>query len=392
MTNRAHPRAGAGCESRGTESSINAAACEIGRSDGKEPAPTGSEVSIRPGIAADAVAVGALIAAAASASPYAVTLPAGHPHLVRCDPYPVDESEFRLVALAPTGGADTTVIGVCDLEIDTGFIHNLFVAPDHQGRGVGTALLDAAAELTPEPLNLKTLSTNAAALMWYERRGFRVTGGHADVWKGAAVFWIRMRRPPRNPVRKLVLPDLPDPPQALRVRTMAAADGPAVLAIYGEGIADGDGTFETTVPAWDAFAAKTIPHLRLVAEAEGQVLGWAALAPFSPRPVYGGVGVVSIYVARAARGRGIGDRLLGRLVQAAEAAGLWSLQASIFPENVASLSLHRRHGFRIAGRRERIGRMLHGPHAGQWRDTVQLERRSQRNGVSEPSDPSPDAA
>ena len=105
-------------------------------------------------------------------------------------------------------------------------------------------------------------------------------------------------------------------------------------------------------------------------------MGWAALAPVSSRPVYAGVGEVSIYLADGVRGRGVGDRLLGALIEASEAAGIWTLQAGIFPENAASISLHRKFGFRVVGIRERLGRMTHGPLAGEWRDVMLLERRS----------------
>lgn len=139
-----------------------------------------------------------------------------------------------------------------------------------------------------------------------------------------------------------------------------------------QGIATGNATFETQAPAWDAWDAGHLAHSRLVAtEAAGSVLGWAALSPVSGRCVYGGVAEVSVYVADAARGQGLGRQLLVALVASSEKNGIWTLQAGIFPENTASLHLHETQGFRVLGRRERIGKL-----AGVWRDTILLERRS----------------
>ena len=158
---------------------------------------------------------------------------------------------------------------------------------------------------------------------------------------------------------------------------MRSDDWPAVRAIHREGIATGNATFEVE-PArdWEAWDHGHLPHSRLVAEAQGgAVLGWAALSPVSARFAYRGVAEVSIYVASAARGRGIGTGLLAELIDASEAAGIWTLQAAVFPENEATIRLHRAAGFREVGRRERIGE-----HHGRWRDTVLLERRSERAG------------
>ena len=162
----------------------------------------------------------------------------------------------------------------------------------------------------------------------------------------------------------------------VEIRPMRAEDAPDVLAIYGGGIATGHASFQETVPAWEEWDAGHLECCRLVAEQEGRAVGWAALAPVSARQVYAGVGEVSIYLADGARGRGVGDRLLGTLIEASEAAGIWTLQAGIFPENAASISLHRKFGFRVVGIRERLGRMTHGPLAGEWRDVMLLERRS----------------
>jgi len=159
------------------------------------------------------------------------------------------------------------------------------------------------------------------------------------------------------------------------VRELQPGDWPAVRAIYEDGIRSGDATFETEAPAWEAWNAKH-PRLRLVAERDGAVVGWAALSPESPRRCYRGVGGVSVYVGEAARGDGVGRLLLERLVERSEDEGYWTLTAGIFPENEASLRLHRACGFREVGMRERLGES-----GGVWRDVVLLERRSTRIGV-----------
>lgn len=153
-------------------------------------------------------------------------------------------------------------------------------------------------------------------------------------------------------------------------------DWPEARAIWLEGIATGDATFETDAPDWEAFDRAHLACCRLAARIGDRMAGWAALAPVSTRPVYAGVAEVSVYVAAAERGQGVGSALLAELVRASEEAGLWTLQAGVFPENRASRALHRRLGFREVGRRERIGRMAAGPRAGSWRDVVLLERRS----------------
>jgi phosphinothricin acetyltransferase len=155
------------------------------------------------------------------------------------------------------------------------------------------------------------------------------------------------------------------------IDAMSAADWPAVRDVYAAGIATGQATFETKPPPWDVWDAGHLPACRLCARSDGAVVGWAALSPASRRAVYAGVAEVSVYVRPDWHGRGVGSRLLAALVTESERAGIWTLQAGIFPENAASLRLHERHGFRVVGRRERIGRL-----DGVWRDTVLLERRS----------------
>jgi phosphinothricin acetyltransferase len=154
---------------------------------------------------------------------------------------------------------------------------------------------------------------------------------------------------------------------------------PQVRAIYLEGIATGEATFETVVPSWEKWDANHLPLARLAAFSEkdaGTLIGWAALSPVSTRAVYAGVAEVSVYVAKAARAVGVGRELLERLVQESEARGIWTLQASIFLENKASVQLHTSCGFRQVGVRERIGKL-----DGVWRDTLLLERRSQLAGL-----------
>jgi phosphinothricin acetyltransferase len=159
---------------------------------------------------------------------------------------------------------------------------------------------------------------------------------------------------------------------------MQDSDWPEVQRIYAEGIATGQATFEAGAPDWRHFDHSRLASHRLVAEAPtGGILGWAAVSAVSARAVYSGVVEHSIYVSEAARGRRIGSALLQALIKSTEEGGIWTIQASIFPENEPSLTLHLTHGFRAVGRREKIARMAHGPAAGQWRDTVLIERRTQ---------------
>jgi len=165
------------------------------------------------------------------------------------------------------------------------------------------------------------------------------------------------------------------------VRSLVAADWPAVEAIYREGIDAGNATFEAQPPTWEAFDAGKVKDARLVAvDDDGSVIGWAAASPVSSRPAYRGVIEHSVYVAQTAQGRGVGRDLLQAFLDAAEAAGYWMVQSSIFPENVASIQLHERAGFRAVGTRRAIALMTYGPFANSWRDTVLYEWRSEVNG------------
>ena len=159
------------------------------------------------------------------------------------------------------------------------------------------------------------------------------------------------------------------------IRELRSDDWPAVRAIYEEGIRGGDATFETETPSWERWDAAHA-ELRFVAERDGSVVGWAALSPASARHCYRGVGEVSVYVAEAARGSGLGRELLDRLVELSEQSGYWTLTAGVFPENQASLRLHKSCGFREVGFRERLGEL-----SGVWRDVILLERRSRLVGV-----------
>jgi len=149
-----------------------------------------------------------------------------------------------------------------------------------------------------------------------------------------------------------------------------------VRAIYLDGLATGHASFETTAPDWAEWDAAHLPHSRLVAARGADIVGWVALCPVSPREVYTGTAEISIYVASEARGQGVGALLLKEAIRTSEAAGTWTLQAVVFPENVSSIRLHERCGFRLVGRRERIARR-----DGIWHDTLVLERRSAGVGV-----------
>jgi phosphinothricin acetyltransferase len=161
------------------------------------------------------------------------------------------------------------------------------------------------------------------------------------------------------------------------IAPMTAEHWNDVRRIHLEGIATGEATFETdSAPDWDAWSSEHLEYGRMVAMIDGRVAGWAALSPVSDRCVYGGVAEVSIYIGEDARGRGVGSTLMAALIAASEDHGIWTLQAGVFPENVHSIALHEKHGFRVVGRREHLGKLK-----GRWKDVILLERRSACVGV-----------
>jgi L-amino acid N-acyltransferase YncA len=160
------------------------------------------------------------------------------------------------------------------------------------------------------------------------------------------------------------------------IDTMLPTDWRQVKSIYEEGIKTGNATFEMSAPEWAVWDKGHLQEARIIAKENGDVLGWAALSPVSGRCVYAGVAEVSVYITSAARGKGLGKQLLRKLVEESEANNLWTLQAGIFPENIASIKIHEDCGFRVIGKRERIGKM-----DGVWRDTLLLERRSDKVGL-----------
>jgi L-amino acid N-acyltransferase YncA len=157
----------------------------------------------------------------------------------------------------------------------------------------------------------------------------------------------------------------------MQIEPMTDSHASAVLAIYQAGMDEGNATFETSAPSWAAFTAARLPAHRYIATGHGTVAGWVAVSAVSDRCVYTGVVEHSVYVSPAARGIGIGRRLLEALIASTEAAGIWTIQSSIFPENTASRALHHAAGFRDVGTRERVAQ-----HHGRWRDTIFIERRS----------------
>jgi L-amino acid N-acyltransferase YncA len=169
----------------------------------------------------------------------------------------------------------------------------------------------------------------------------------------------------------------------ITIDAMSTGDWVKVREIYQQGIDTGSATFSDAPPAsWDEWRQGKINACSLAARANGQVVGWAALSPVSSRQVYAGVAETSLYVAENWRSKGVGSLLLAALICTSEANGIWTLQAVILPENQASLALHLKHGFRLVGRREALGRMEFGEYQGHWRDVLLLERRSKTIGTS----------
>ncbi|UOE95802.1 GNAT family N-acetyltransferase [Alkalihalobacillus sp. LMS39] len=165
--------------------------------------------------------------------------------------------------------------------------------------------------------------------------------------------------------------------KSIVIEPMKREDWNAVKEIYNEGIATGNATFQTEAPSWEEWDDSHLSECRNIAKLGDEVVGWAALSPVSSRCVYAGVAEVSVYVSQTNAGKGIGSQLLDCLIKQSEENGYWTLQAGIFPENLGSLHLHKKLGFREIGRREKVGKM-----AGIWRDVLLLERRSQNVGVN----------
>jgi L-amino acid N-acyltransferase YncA len=165
---------------------------------------------------------------------------------------------------------------------------------------------------------------------------------------------------------------MPIETEAITIEGLRSEHWPGVARVYAEGIETGNATFETEVPTWEEWDSSHLSDHRLVALRDGEVVGWAAVSAVSDRCVYGGVVENSVYVGETARGRGVGQRLLEELIASTEAAGIWTIQTGIFPENDGSIRLHERVGFEIVGRRKRLGKLN-----SQWRDVLLLERRSE---------------
>jgi L-amino acid N-acyltransferase YncA len=162
----------------------------------------------------------------------------------------------------------------------------------------------------------------------------------------------------------------------MKITFMLASHWPEVKRIYLEGIATENSTFQTIAPLWEEWDKAHTSACRLVVEEDGDILGWAALSKVSQRAVYSGVAEVSIYIAKEARGKGIGTQLFLALIKASEKDGFWTLQSGIFPENIESINLHKKMGFRVIGHREKVGKLR-----GVWRDVVLMERRSKTVGL-----------
>jgi L-amino acid N-acyltransferase YncA len=175
--------------------------------------------------------------------------------------------------------------------------------------------------------------------------------------------------------RKLIFAIKPFAQMEITIRTLTENDFDAVKKIYQDGMDTKQATFETAAPEWEEWNVKFLKENRLVAVAENEIAGWAALSAVSARTVYSGVCEVSVYVCIKRQGRGVGKKLLATLIQQSEESGIWTLQAGIFPENSSSVALHKQLGFREVGYRERIGKR-----EGVWRDTILLERRSKSVG------------
>jgi len=246
------------------------------------------------------------------------------------------------------------------------------------GRPMKVAEIVAAVQVGQSTVSQHLKVLAAVKFVLAERRGtaryYRINAACVSSFPTAAALVGGLAAPlPARPDFDL-LPLAPFPgPIGLAIRPMRYSDAERVLAVYQAGLDAGDASFETAAPSWAAFDAARLPGQRHVAIADdiGELLGWVAAGPVSSRSVYAGVVEHSVYVAPEARGRGVGSALLDALIDSTEAAGIWTIQSGIFPQNTASLRLHEAKGFRVVGVRERIGCL-----DGRWRDVVLVERRS----------------
>jgi phosphinothricin acetyltransferase len=261
-----------------------------------------------------------------------------------------------------------------------GYIYHLAVHPDQRRKGLGRSLversLQALRDAGIQKCHLLVFNNNDPGITfwksvgWEQRTDLLVMSKTLEGVKGEVVT----TKSPATVHEQAK--ERSDPPYS--IRKMTEQDWPAVRTIYEEGIATGNATFETEAPSGEDWDTTHLKECRLVAAEGERVTGWAALSRVSGRCVYAGVAEVSIYIAAEERGRGIGKSLLQTLIPESEQSGIWTLQAGIFPENEASIALHRECGFRMIGRRERLGQMN-----GWWRDVLMFERRSLLTGVGE---------
>ncbi len=168
----------------------------------------------------------------------------------------------------------------------------------------------------------------------------------------------------------------------ISILPMTEKHWPQVSKIYQEGIDTGNATFEAEPPAWSCWNEAHMSDCRLIAVDGNEVLGWAALSPVSSRCVYAGIAEISVYVSNSSKRKGVGRKLLTALIKESEKAGVWTLNASVFPENEASIKLHESLGFRVIGIKEKVGKMTFGPLKNEWRDNVLLEKRSSFVGIN----------
>ena len=250
------------------------------------------------------------------------------------------------------------------------------------GRPMKVAEIVAAVQVGQSTVSQHLKVLAAVRFVLAERRGtaryYRINTACVDRFPTAAGLVGGLAAPLPDP-DILPLPPFIGP-AGLAVRPMSREDADQVLAVYQAGLDAGDASFETEVPSWADFDAARLPGHRHVATADdtAEMLGWVAAGPVSTRGAYAGVVEHSVYVTPEARGRGVGGALLRALIGSTEAAGIWTIQSGIFPENTASLRLHVREGFRVVGVRERIGHLN-----GRWRDVILVERRSTVAGLAE---------